>query len=249
MNKNLNTRLLKLVSALFFLCIPFLGNAQVTKEDVVYTKKGWVIRGEILELDSDKSVKIQTRDGNIFLFEMTDVDRITKEDPFVSQRLAKPVMHKKNMSLYHVTEVGLQFGNNDPNPMIRMALGWYINPYLSAGIGVGFENLDWGVEELPITAEVRGEFMKNRQVSPFYFANAGYGIAVVKDGWGWVDEKGGLAWQTGLGIKFNTRHEAAYLLSLSFKHNEHTRTMDWGNVLRTEREFYNAISFQMGIIF
>jgi hypothetical protein len=53
--------------------------AQVTQRDVLYLKNGSVIRGAVLEQIPDKTVKIQTSDGSIFVFQMSEVERITKE--------------------------------------------------------------------------------------------------------------------------------------------------------------------------
>lgn len=53
--------------------------AQITQRDVVYLKNGSVIKGAVLEQIPDKTVKIQTSDGSIFVFQMSEVERITKE--------------------------------------------------------------------------------------------------------------------------------------------------------------------------
>ncbi len=53
--------------------------AQITQRDVVYLKNGSVIKGAVLEQIPDKTVKIQTADGSIFVFQMSEVERITKE--------------------------------------------------------------------------------------------------------------------------------------------------------------------------
>lgn len=53
-------------------------------QEVVYLKNGSVIRGVILELVPDSSVKIQTQDGNIFVYKMSEVEKITKEKPYRS---------------------------------------------------------------------------------------------------------------------------------------------------------------------
>lgn len=47
--------------------------------DVVYLKNGGVIRGMIIEQTPNESLKIQTKDGSIFVYKMDEVDRMTKE--------------------------------------------------------------------------------------------------------------------------------------------------------------------------
>lgn len=48
-------------------------------EDVIYLKNGSVIRGIIVEQYPDKHIKIQTREGNLFVYETHQIDRIMKE--------------------------------------------------------------------------------------------------------------------------------------------------------------------------
>jgi len=47
--------------------------------DVVYLKNGSIIRGTILEQIPNVSIKIQTKDGSLFVYKMDDVEKITKE--------------------------------------------------------------------------------------------------------------------------------------------------------------------------
>ncbi len=53
-------------------------NAQELQE-VIYLNNGSVIRGIIIEQVPNNFVKIQTTDGNIFVYGMKDVLKITKE--------------------------------------------------------------------------------------------------------------------------------------------------------------------------
>jgi len=53
--------------------------AQESYHDVVYLKNGGIMRGTILEMIPEKSVKLQTRDGNVHVFPMIEIDRISKE--------------------------------------------------------------------------------------------------------------------------------------------------------------------------
>lgn len=47
--------------------------------DVVYLKNGSVIRGMVIEQTPNLSLKIQTKDGSIFVYKMEEVEKITKE--------------------------------------------------------------------------------------------------------------------------------------------------------------------------
>ncbi len=73
-----------LVLVLLFLAVQFAVSqdtqTQRPMKDVLYLKNGSVIKGTILELQPEKSVRIQTSDGSIFVFEMTQVEKIVKEE-------------------------------------------------------------------------------------------------------------------------------------------------------------------------
>jgi hypothetical protein len=48
-------------------------------KDIVYLKNGSVIKGTILEMIPDKTIKIQTADGNIFVYKMSEVEKVGKD--------------------------------------------------------------------------------------------------------------------------------------------------------------------------
>ncbi len=50
-----------------------------TLVDVVYLKNGSIIVGSIIEQVPNENLKIQTKDGSVFVYPMTDISRITKE--------------------------------------------------------------------------------------------------------------------------------------------------------------------------
>lgn len=52
-------------------------------EDVVYLKDGSIIRGTIIEQIPGESLKIQTRDGSVFVYQMDEISRIAKEEQLV----------------------------------------------------------------------------------------------------------------------------------------------------------------------
>lgn len=51
-------------------------------QDVVYLKTGGVLRGIIIEQVPNVSLKIQTEDGNIFIYKMDEIIKTTKEPKF-----------------------------------------------------------------------------------------------------------------------------------------------------------------------
>jgi hypothetical protein len=65
---------------LFALFVLFVYNALAQElQDVVYLKNGSIIRGIVIEQVPNKTLKIKTADGSVFVFQMEDVERITRE--------------------------------------------------------------------------------------------------------------------------------------------------------------------------
>lgn len=67
---------------IYFFVAAFVMISQVfaqQMEDVVYLKNGGVIRGNIVEQIPSQSLKIQTRDGNVLVYSMDEIAKISKE--------------------------------------------------------------------------------------------------------------------------------------------------------------------------
>lgn len=71
---------------LFVICMLafVMMNAQA-KQDVVYLKNGGIIRGTITEQNSS-SVKISTADGNLFVYDIVEVEKIQKENAVYAKK-------------------------------------------------------------------------------------------------------------------------------------------------------------------
>lgn len=67
-----------LLSIVAFVALAFTMNAQ-QYQDVVYLKNGSVIHGIITERIPNQSLKIETKDGSVFICDMNDVAKITKD--------------------------------------------------------------------------------------------------------------------------------------------------------------------------
>lgn len=104
----LSTKIIMQVATLagvVLLFVPLCHSQEGEMEDVVYLKNGSIIRGMILEQVPGESLKIQTRDGSVFVFQMDEVARIVKEEAFVQEaepepeELKKPIGSKKEPAL------------------------------------------------------------------------------------------------------------------------------------------------------
>jgi hypothetical protein len=99
-----------------FLISPFFLFGQNYVEDVVYLKNGSIIHGLIIEQIPNQSIKIQTKDNNIFVFKMEEIEKLTKESPSTdnsSSTKKKPTGRLRNsfMGFY----MGVDFATLGPD--------------------------------------------------------------------------------------------------------------------------------------
>ena len=103
------------------ICFSFLtiiSSGQNNYEEVVYLKNGSVIHGVIIEQIPNTSIKIKTNDGNIFVFKMDEIEKITKELPITPNKVknVKAISSQKvNRDLFFGIKAGINltdFTNN-----------------------------------------------------------------------------------------------------------------------------------------
>lgn len=80
----------KLFLLLFCAMSTMFAAAQANLQDVVYLKNGSVVRGVIIEQVPGVSLKLQTNDGNIFVYNIADVEKMTKEQSKVAAHQVSP---------------------------------------------------------------------------------------------------------------------------------------------------------------
>ena len=152
-------RLLLLALGLFA-CVQ-LSFAQKTVE-AVHLKNGSVIYGTIIEQIPGQRVKIQARDGSIFIYTADEISRITREK--APQQERQIIYLDRNYPLLGAhAELGITGFGKDMRLELLPSLGAYINRhiYLGAGIGLNFSSWKYAADSksfwlLPISAHGRG---------------------------------------------------------------------------------------------
>ena len=93
----------------FFLLIAFTSftYAQQNYQDVVYLKNGSIIRGMIIEQVPNKSIKIETSDKSLFVYQIDEVEKITKE-------LARTDTRSSKLSGKRKGYIGISMGASIP---------------------------------------------------------------------------------------------------------------------------------------
>ena len=97
----------KLFMLLLLISINTFVFAQDNFQDVVYLKNGSIIHGMIVEQVPGKSLKIETKDKNVFVFQLEEVEKITKE-------LMVSTAVKENVEKNRKGFIGLSLGASFP---------------------------------------------------------------------------------------------------------------------------------------
>jgi len=69
-----------------FVFISSFALAQGNLQDVIHLRNGSIIRGVIIEQVPNVSIRLQTVDGNIFVFQIDEIERMTREQPIGFQQ-------------------------------------------------------------------------------------------------------------------------------------------------------------------
>ena len=98
--------------------------------DIVYLKNGSIIRGVIIEQVPNKSIKIETADESVFVFQMDEVQKLTRE----------PMHNPDFQSSYKgIVQMGYQISDRQGLDRLKINIinGYQISPYFSLGLGTG----------------------------------------------------------------------------------------------------------------
>lgn len=209
----------KLLAIFVFVSICIFAFAQENYQDVVYLKNGSVIRGLVIEQIPNKSIKIQTADRNVFVYQIDEVEKITKE---VNQyQNNTPKVKKDSRHGYQLiieNSAGLGTGDYGMN-MEKFSIinGYRFNPYISLGVGTGLRygsisNYDNEFDNiyLPIFADFRVNFI-NRKVTPYISLDLGsaYNLSV-------SDEDPGVFFNPTIGVKFKFTQRLGLNLGIGY---------------------------------
>lgn len=161
---------------LLFAVLATVTFGQGNYQDVVYLKNGGIIRGVIIEQVPNKSIKIETADRSVFVYQMDEIEKLTKEA--IQGKGGGLISNSSLQSGYKgVVELGYQIGTGDYG-MDRLKLniinGYQINPYFSLGFGTGLRYyFDAEAALIPVFADFRANLMNNN-ISPYLSLGVGY---------------------------------------------------------------------------
>ncbi len=259
---------------LFFLIAQSLPSslaAQVRTEDVVYLKNGGMVRGQIVVLIPDSTLRIRILGGTEFVFKWNEIEKIAKEEAawqeiqkqqkMSAPRRTGPVKYKSS-GLMISTEFGLFAG---PGGLYSSATIFsvagianrVISPHFMPGIGISFDRYVYNGTLVPVFFDLRGDFKKEKKLTGFYFSQCGYGFAFLNNNPTITKYEGGLMAHTGLGLRLYTRTKAAYSMSFGYRFQRTRRVFEklffdpWGappDVIDLTN-YYARFSINLGVSF
>lgn len=205
----------KLLFVSLFVLFSLISYAQSGYIDVVYLKNGTIVKGMIIEIIPNKSLKIKTADESVFSYEINEVEKFTKE-PFDEEAgsFSDGAGLKKGYTF--IGELGYE-SNTKGGGMDRLRFNainaYQISPFFSAGVGLGFRYyLDFPeMRLLPVFVDLRA-YLSDRSIAPYFGMSVGYTF--------WVNrefEQVGLMINPSFGISFKVSEVARMHVSVGYE--------------------------------
>jgi hypothetical protein len=222
--------------------------SQTNYEDVVYLKNGSIIHGIIVEQIPNVSVKIQTADNNIFVFQMDEIEKFTKEI-IQERKTGSPDNNysKKRSGYIGIVETGYSFGFggegvNSNSISFDIINGYRFNPYFSLGAGAGLHYYQNEKTYLiPLFADARVNFINNR-ISPYL--SLGLGCSFYTSNF----DVAGIFFNPTAGIKLKMRG-ISLLFGIGYKLQEVELRDPAGNGYLGGTANVNSVSIKFGFTF
>lgn len=234
--------------------------AQETIKETVYLKNGSIIKGLVIEQIPNETLKIQTADGSIFVYKMSEVEKITKEISPVgkSSYREKSAAKKINTNRYDLHDISGYRGFVETGYTVKTGEygrgrldittthGYQFNPYLFVGGGVGLQYYhEDDLTVVPLFAEVRANFLKNK-VSPFAALKVGYSVSFY-DG---DSEDLGFYCAPAVGVRYAVARNLALNFSVGYSLQYAEMLFYYGGYgYDTETKNVGGVSLKIGIEF
>lgn len=229
----------------------FCANAH-NRQDVVYLKNGSIIRGIIIEQVPNQSIKIETADGNTFVYQIDEIAKMTKE---MSRRTGTDSY--RNSSFYETepgysgsVNLGYAFEVGDygvERLKLHVVNGYRFNPYFYLGFGTGLNYYsDADAAVLPLFVNFKVDFLRSR-VLPYFSLDAGYSFDLTNS-----FEPVGLLLNPKIGVSFKLNEKNAMNVGLGFDMQWMDFLYSYGyyyNYYYTSNEMSGAISLNVGFSF
>lgn len=187
------------------------GFAQQNYQDVVYLKNGGITRGIIIEQIPEKQIKIETIGHNVVVYQVNEIDRMTRE-PITPEIKEQSENHKKTATSI---EVGGALGTGDwgyDYLRLHVVHGYNIGNHSFLGLGVGLrEYIGDNWLAVPIFANYKYHFPGDKH-SPYLSCDLGYTFYPE-----FSFERVGLFLNPSIGMKLNSSKKYTFHVALGYE--------------------------------
>jgi len=251
MKTDRSSLILRTIPVAFLLATLFSPLLPGQDTDHVYLKSGSVIRGKILEIEPVDHVKIEDMCGNIWYYNIAEVEKITSE-PFVPEITSQKESLGFAEGFVNMTSIGFLVGssyNDQVAPFSLLIVNGYRAPMgLFAGFGTGVEF--FSTTYMPLFLDLRYDIVGS-DVVPYAIARGGYGVPLASDRNQYdisYEYSGGPLFGAGIGLKIRTRKHFAWDIELMYRHQEtsYTEIYDWNNQEYDYTDIFNRIEIRLG---
>lgn len=233
----------KLILFLVLLCCGISLSAQNYIE-TVHLKNGSIIHGVIVEQVPNESLKIKTQDGSLFVFQMNEISKITKDV------LTNSAFKTSGIQTGYrgFVDLGYSFGVGDYNVdrlEFSTSHGYQFSPNFYLGVGAGLNYFhDGEVASVPLFANPRVDFSTG-QISPFIDLKVGYTVSEYVEGFYLAPS---------VGVRFDIQNNKGINLSLGYTMQKAEAYYDYYDYNGYYSSYYGnvnigAITLKLGLDF
>lgn len=226
-------------------------------QDKIYLKKGNVIEGKIIQYNVGVQVILETEGDSQIIIPQSSISTIMEGETILYGKIknTKTQQLKERVPLasdkWYITWENKLYANRDDGGLgISASYIYQWKHFLSAGVGVGFDNYNNNRARsvIPVFTHVRS-YLKDEHKSPFLDLKLGYGFAAAGDE-GVIDSQGGFYGQSMIGVRLGSGGFRTTLgLGIQLQNTYLEGFHPWNTgVIREERQ-YRRLMFNIGFVF
>jgi hypothetical protein len=249
---------------LFLCCITYCLSAQYEKNgmqyiDKILLKSGSQFYGKIIEYVPATHVIFEITTGKPVRFDAKLIKNIEQKCLTCPTQARAPRAYSFSEKGWYNVFYTYFHGGAAPNATFIPALGlqnttgFQWNRWVGTGLGVAVDSYDldgFTRPVVPIYAEARG-YLGAKNVTPYYSAAAGYGMAFKNESQGIAAARGGFYTHPAVGIRFGGSANANFIADIGMKFQKAKFTTNgWRAGDTNEYDFlFKRLTFRLGVIF
>lgn len=217
-------------------------------DDVVRLNNGWIIRGKILYYQPGEKVRIQSTDGNEYVFYGDEILSVTQEPKAGKQKYP----HRHGLYMQPSLQIGYgnnAWGLNGLNASGMLSSGFRFKNGFAAGAGTGLERIDYFVV-VPVFAEGYYFLPTGQNKQPYLRGFGGYAIAASSEN-EWTQYDGGAKFGADVGVSGHINQSLDVLFAFGWHSTvtQVTYSDPWSGTSITETNTFNRLALRLGLLF